>query len=88
MVVQYGFVTLFVAALPLAPFFALLNNIVEIRVDAYKLPISNRQSLPLKGCGLGSWEGILQGITYLAVIYNALQPLKLYCFIDFIMHAY
>ncbi len=30
-VIQYGFVTLFVAAFPLAPFFALLNNIFEIR---------------------------------------------------------
>jgi hypothetical protein len=31
MVIQYGFVTLFVAAFPLAPFFALFNNIIEIR---------------------------------------------------------
>nr|KAG5703954.1 hypothetical protein BaRGS_020551 [Batillaria attramentaria] len=36
MVLQYGFVTLFVAAFPLAPFFALLNNVIEIRLDAYK----------------------------------------------------
>uniref|UniRef100_T1H5H3 Anoctamin n=1 Tax=Megaselia scalaris TaxID=36166 RepID=T1H5H3_MEGSC len=31
MILQYGFVTLFVAAFPLAPLFALLNNIAEIR---------------------------------------------------------
>ena len=30
MVVQYGFVTLFVAAFPLAPFLALINNIFEV----------------------------------------------------------
>jgi len=35
-VVQYGFVTIFVAAFPLAPLFALINNIIEIRLDAYK----------------------------------------------------
>ena len=35
-VIQYGFVTIFVAAFPLAPFFALLNNIIEIRLDAFK----------------------------------------------------
>ena len=46
--IQYGFVTVFVAAFPLAPLFALLNNWVEIRLDAHKYvnvlrrPISER----------------------------------------------
>lgn len=35
-VIQFGFITLFVCAFPLAPFFALLNNIIEIRLDANK----------------------------------------------------
>ena len=37
--VQYGFITLFVAAFPLAPLFALINNIFEIRLDANKVKI-------------------------------------------------
>ncbi|KAE8749817.1 hypothetical protein FOCC_FOCC003555 [Frankliniella occidentalis] len=37
MVLQFGFITIFVAAFPLAPLFALLNNWVEIRLDAHKL---------------------------------------------------
>ena len=47
-VIQYGFITIFVAAFPLAPLFALLNNIIEIRLDAYKIvtqfkrPVSSR----------------------------------------------
>ncbi|XP_022255251.1 anoctamin-1-like [Limulus polyphemus] len=36
MVLQFGFVTIFVAAFPLAPLFALLNNVLEIRLDARK----------------------------------------------------
>ena len=36
MVLQFGFITIFVAAFPLAPLFALLNNWVEIRLDAQK----------------------------------------------------
>ena len=32
-VLQFGFITIFVAAFPLAPLFALLNNWVEIRCD-------------------------------------------------------
>ena len=35
-VIQYGFATIFVAAFPLAPFFAWLNNVIEIRLDASK----------------------------------------------------
>jgi hypothetical protein len=36
MVMQFGFVTLFITAFPLGPLFALLNNIFEIRIDADK----------------------------------------------------
>ena len=35
-VLQFGFTTIFVAAFPLAPLLALLNNIIEIRLDAAK----------------------------------------------------
>ncbi|XP_076342269.1 anoctamin-7-like isoform X2 [Tachypleus tridentatus] len=35
-VLQFGFVTIFVVAFPLAPLFASLNNITEIRLDARK----------------------------------------------------
>lgn len=39
---QFGFITLFVSAFPLAPFFALVNNVLEIRVDAIKMIVSLR----------------------------------------------
>ena len=41
--IQYGFVTLFVAAFPLAPLLALLNNVFEIRLDAYKYTTQMRR---------------------------------------------
>jgi hypothetical protein len=47
MVIQFGFCTLFVSAFPLAPFFALLNNILEIRLDAYKFIVTQRKPMPL-----------------------------------------
>lgn len=37
LVIQYGFITMFVPAFPLAPLFGLLNNLFEIRGDAKKL---------------------------------------------------
>jgi hypothetical protein len=36
-VLQFGFVTMFVAALPILPFLAVIENVVEIRVDAHKV---------------------------------------------------
>lgn len=42
MVIQYGFITIFVCAFPLAPFFALCNNVLELRLDAKKILIQHR----------------------------------------------
>ena len=67
---QFGFVTLFVAAFPLAPLFALLNNIVEIRLDAYKMIKEARRPLAERVENIGAWYGILKGVTYAAVISN------------------
>lgn len=44
-VIQYGFVTLFVAAFPLAPLLALINNVFEVRLDAYKYTTQMRRPL-------------------------------------------
>ncbi|XP_063218601.1 anoctamin-4 [Bacillus rossius redtenbacheri] len=71
MVLQYGFVTLFVAAFPLAPLFALLNNIGEVRIDAYKMVTQARRPLAERVQDIGAWYGILQGVTYAAVVSNA-----------------
>lgn len=69
-VLQYGFVTLFVAAFPLAPVFALLNNIAEIRLDAYKMVKEARRPLAERVEDIGAWFGILRGVTYVAVVSN------------------
>lgn len=77
LVIQYGFVTLFVAAFPLAPLFALLNNIGEIRLDAYKMVTQARRPLAERVEDIGAWFGILKIITYAAVVSNVSNPLFL-----------
>ncbi|KAL8591816.1 hypothetical protein ACOMHN_047076 [Nucella lapillus] len=71
MVLQYGFVTIFVAAFPLAPLFALINNIIEVRLDAYKFVTQWRRPLATRAQDIGIWFGILRGITTIAVATNA-----------------
>ena len=41
--IQYGLITMFVPAFPLAPLFALINNIIELRLDAYKTLIQTKR---------------------------------------------
>ena len=48
MVIQYGFITIFVCAFPLAPLFALLNNICELRLDAKKILELHRRPIAQK----------------------------------------
>lgn len=69
-VIQFGFVTLFVASFPLAPALALANNVFEIRVDAWKITTQFRRNVPEKAQDIGAWQPILQGIAILAVATN------------------
>ncbi|XP_036399069.1 anoctamin-3 [Megalops cyprinoides] len=71
MVLQFGFTTIFVAAFPLAPLLALLNNIIEIRLDAYKFVTQWRRPMPARATDIGIWHGVLEWIGVLAVITNA-----------------
>ncbi|XP_008310269.1 anoctamin-5 isoform X1 [Cynoglossus semilaevis] len=71
MVIQFGFITLFVASFPLAPLLALINNIIEIRVDSWKLTTQFRRPVASKAHSIGAWEEILSGIAVLSVVTNA-----------------
>ncbi|XP_073460124.1 anoctamin-5 isoform X1 [Aquarana catesbeiana] len=71
MVIQFGFITLFVASFPLAPLLALLNNILEIRVDAWKLTTQFRRPFAAKAHSIGVWQDILNSMAVLSVVTNA-----------------
>ncbi|XP_059831561.1 anoctamin-9-like [Hypanus sabinus] len=72
MTIQYGFTTIFVAAFPLAPLLAFLNNIIEIRLDAKKMIWHFKRPIPRKAKDIGIWLKILEAIGVLAVIGNGL----------------
>ena len=69
-VLQFGFITIFVAAFPLAPLFALLNNWIEIRLDAQKFVCETRRPVAERSQDIGVWFTILDALAQLAVISN------------------
>uniref|UniRef100_A0AAQ4P925 Anoctamin n=1 Tax=Gasterosteus aculeatus aculeatus TaxID=481459 RepID=A0AAQ4P925_GASAC len=71
MIIQFGFVSLFVASFPLAPLFALLNNIIEIRLDAKKFVTELRRPVAVRAKDIGIWYNILSGMGKFSVIINA-----------------
>ena len=58
-VLQFGFLTIFCAAFPLAPLFALMNNIMEIRVDANKFTTQLRRPIAERAATIGQLLNLL-----------------------------
>ena len=69
-VLQYGFVTIFVAAFPLAPVFALMNNVLEMRLDARKILTLHRRPVAQRVKDIGVWYNILDCLGKLSVATN------------------
>lgn len=70
-IMQFGFVTLFVVAFPLAPLFALLNNVFELRWDAKKFLKYYRKPITRRARNIGVWYNIMAIICRLSVLMNA-----------------
>lgn len=70
MCIQFGYITLFSSAFPLAALCALLNNIIEIRSDAFKLCLTFQRPFGQRVDSIGIWQDVLLVISVLAVIVN------------------
>ncbi|CAH8605802.1 unnamed protein product [Schistosoma guineensis] len=71
MMIQYGFITMFVPAFPLAPLFGLLNNLFEIRGDAKKLVNQYRRPVLERVQTIGIWLSIITVLASIAIRTNA-----------------
>ena len=70
MVVQFGYVTLFAAAFPLTAALALINNMIEIRTDAYKLLKGSQRPAYKRAADIGTWMVILDIIATCSILTN------------------
>ncbi|XP_022332682.2 anoctamin-8-like isoform X3 [Crassostrea virginica] len=70
MFIQFGYVTLFSSAFPLAALCALLNNVVEIRSDAFKLCMTYQRPFGKTVENIGTWQDALEVMGVIAIIVN------------------
>ena len=71
-VIQYGYVTLFASAYPLASVIAIFANLIEIRADCFKLTFLCQRPRSTRSNGLGMWKTLLLCITWLSALTNCL----------------
>jgi len=70
MAMQFGYVAMFSSAFPLAALCAFLNNVVEIRSDAFKISNTCQRPRAYRAAGIGIWYWILESLSIIAVITN------------------
>ncbi|XP_068599246.1 anoctamin-8 [Brachionichthys hirsutus] len=70
MFVQFGYVVLFSSAFPLAAMCALINNIIEIRSDAFKLCTGLQRPFGVRVESIGQWQTVMEAMGLIAIIVN------------------
>ncbi|KAK4879968.1 hypothetical protein RN001_008114 [Aquatica leii] len=68
--VQFGYVMLFSSVYPLAALWAIINNILEIRSDAFKLCLVYQRPFSRKVKDIGAWQKAFEVIGALSIITN------------------
>jgi hypothetical protein len=70
LVLQFGFVTLFATNFPFVGVLAFLNNLIEIRSDAFKFVHVYRRPTPRPCEKIGTWYTVMEIMTFAAVTTN------------------
>ena len=70
LVINFGYVVMFSSAFPMVPFLFFFYNIIEIRVDAFKLCYLNKRPYPSFANTIGYWRHILKFISLLGALTN------------------
>ncbi|KAF6777476.1 hypothetical protein AHF37_02904 [Paragonimus kellicotti] len=70
MFIQFGYVSMFSCVFPAAGVLALLNNLIEIRGDAFKLTASFQRPFIQSANDIGIWQLAMSFMGYAAVIVN------------------
>ncbi|KAK3745062.1 hypothetical protein QZH41_014558, partial [Actinostola sp. cb2023] len=67
---QFGYTFLFSSVYPMATFWALLNNVIEIRTDAFKMCRIYQRPFAMPSSSIGAWQSAFEAMSVIAVITN------------------
>lgn len=70
MTIQFGYITLFASAYPLAACLGVLANLVEVRSDGFKLARICRKPRSFRKGSVGTWLHLMTGIVVLSALTN------------------
>jgi len=70
LIIDYGYVVMFSAAYPIVPLIALIVNVIEVRVDAFKLCHLMKRPYPTPANSIGEWESIIRTISVIGALTN------------------
>jgi uncharacterized membrane protein YhaH (DUF805 family) len=70
LILGFGFLMMFTTSVTVMPLLALLSNLVQIRLIAFRLSFANQRVPPRGQEGFGAWADIVQTITFVGVLVN------------------
>lgn len=69
-VLQYGYVVMFCIALPAVATLAIIENLIQIRLDGYTLCTEVRRPAPSLAEDVGMWGKLMDALSILAILVN------------------
>ncbi|CAJ1396036.1 unnamed protein product [Effrenium voratum] len=72
MVIEFGYVTLFASAFPLAAALSVVSNMVELKSDMFKLAVVYQRPISHRVSSIGIWGQLLQIIMSISVLTNVM----------------
>lgn len=70
MFIQFGYVFLFSSVYPMAAFWAVANNLLEIRGDAFKLCRVCQRTMPRRVKDIGAWQRAFEAVGAMSIMTN------------------
>ncbi|KXJ79796.1 hypothetical protein RP20_CCG027517 [Aedes albopictus] len=68
--IQFGYVVLFSSVAPMTAFWAILNNVIEIRLDAYKLCSFFKRPFARRTKNIGAWQLAFETLAIISIMTN------------------